>query len=203
MTGLPIAPSRRTSTGILLVSILLTLSVLSCRRRHSPPPSPPPPDYLALGDAAFEAGDSANAHAHYLKFLQEEPSGMGRDRALFRAALATTIPSSPDDNAGQGASQGTGHLNQLLEQYPLSPYAPEAQLILDYQRETARLRARVQDYQQSTRELSQELEQLRTVELERLRSEIDGREERIRNLTRELDRLKRIDMQRRPSSPSR
>ena len=61
-------------------------------------------------------------------------------------------------------------MQQLVSLFPESPYRPEAEFLLRLQGE-----------------------------IERLRSDLSNREARIRQLTQELERLKQIDMQRRPS----
>lgn len=204
---------RRFLSKALLCVALAPLLPWSCQRRAQIPAAPPPPNSLALGDRYFDAGDYPNAVAAYSEYLRGSPSASNRDRALFRLGLALVFPESPVHDS----QQATRSLQELLTQYPQSPFRPQAQLLLQFQEEAERLQSEisfreeriaqltreVERLEQAELEKMREVERLEQVELAKLRADVSQREERIRQLTQELEKLKEIDMQRRPTPPPR
>ncbi len=138
----------------------------ACQRKPQATPSPPPLTQLEMGEKYFEAGDYAQAAQAYDLYLRDNPSGPNQDRALFRLALAHAFPGSPVHDLPRANEL----LKQLVHLHTQSPFRAEAEFLLGLQDEADRLRA-----------------------------DVSHRDERIRELTQELERLKRIDMQRRPS----
>ena len=163
---------RKILSAGLLGFVLVPWFPWGCEKRpQAPPPPPPPPppsppSYFELAETHFETGHYANAAQAYETFLNRNPSAADQDKALFRLALAHAFPESPVHDPQQALQI----LQQLVSLFPESPYRPEAEFLLRLQGE-----------------------------IERLRSDLSNREARIRQLTQELERLKQIDMQRRPS----
>ncbi len=154
----------------LLASLTgLLLFCGACARRVRLPRPPPPPDYFQIAEQYFDSGDYANAVRAYNTFLQQNAAAPNRDRVLFRMALAYSFPESP--------IRSTPRATQLLQQIsrlPDSRYKAEARLLLRLQEGADKLRA-----------------------------DVTKKDERIRELTEELEKLKKIDMERRPSRPPR
>ena len=211
---------RRTPVRRWLSAGLLSLAFVplpwSCQRRQPAPaaPTPPPPpaiNYYELGEAAFTAGNYADAIQSYNTYLRTTPGGPYADGALFRTAMIYSLPESSERNP----ARATELLGDLILQYPNSPFKQPAELLLRQQAElqakqselqlqqleVERLLADLGSRESQIQSLTQELERLRQVEMEQMRAEVTRREDRIRQLSQELDRLKQIDLQRRPTAP--
>ena len=180
---------RLIPTGVLGLA-LFAFFPWSCQRRP-PTAVPPPPDYFAAAERYFVAGDYGNAAQAYETFLASSRSPTNRDKALFRLGLLHAFPESPVRNIPQAINM----LQQVVSQFPQSPYRPEAEFLLRLQAEVDRLSASVGQRDEQVKILAEESERLKQAGSER--------EERIRGLTQELERLKQIDMERRPTRPPR
>jgi len=176
---------KRTLSAGLLGFLLIPFFPWSCQRRPAPPPPPPapapapapipepapasapsPPNYFEMGESYYVTGDYTSAAQSYQSYLDASLEPANHDRALFRLALISLFPESPV----QDQSRALETLQKLVADFPQSLYRPEAEFLL---------------------RLHQEVEGLRT--------DLSKRDQRIRELTQELERLKQIDMQRRPS----
>ncbi|MSO20140.1 MAG: hypothetical protein EXQ56_06685 [Acidobacteria bacterium] len=202
---------RGKSLAIALIALVLIAS--GCRQRSSvgslptppPPPSPPPPNFLALGDAAYAARDSAVAVGNYQKFLVAGTLSSERDRVLFRVGLLHLLPASPLHDIAQAKTT----LQLLMEAYPTSDYSVQARLYLDLYQEVEQQTSSIAEYRHRIEELGAEMTRLKAddamkaEDLQKLKAEAARREERIRQITTDLDRLKEIDMLRRPAVPRR
>lgn len=207
--------SKRSGVRRWLSAGLLGLAFVplpwSCQRRPAAPVAAPPPDYYQLGETAFEAGEYAQAIEAYSNYLRTTPGGSYADRALFRMAMAYSLPESPERNDARAAEL----LGDLIAQYPRSPFKSPAELLVrqrtelqakqselqEQQAEVRRLRADLSSRESEIRNLTAELQKVRQVEMEQMQAEVTRREERIRQLTEELERLKQIDLQRRRTGP--
>ncbi len=129
------------------------------------PVPPPAPSLLEIADRYFEFSDYANAAQAYERYLHDG-SGPEQDKALYRLALSHAVPQSPV----RDLPKAWGLLQQLVSRFPQSPYKPQAEFLLGLQGE-----------------------------IDRLHSDISKRDDRIKELSQELEKLKAIDMQRRPS----
>lgn len=209
--GFHLVRIRRFFPKALLSVALIPLLPWSCQRRAPPPPptpppvtppavvAPAPPSSLELGDQYFDAADYPNAAASYTEYLRGSLSAPDRDRVLFRLALIHAFPANP----AQDSQQAMSFLRDLLNQYPQSPFRPQAHILLEFQQEIERLRSEISLREERIGELTQQVARLEQVELEKLRADVNRREERIQQLTQELERLKQIDMERRPTPPPR
>jgi len=121
---------------------------------------------LELGELYFRSGDYAKAARAYETYLRDNYSPVNQDQALFRLAFCHALPESPVRNM----PQATSLLKQLVKRFPKSLYRPQAEFLLGMQGE-----------------------------MEKLRSDVSARDDRIKELTQELERLKQIDMERRPT----
>jgi hypothetical protein len=134
-------------------------------------PSPAPgPDYAKIGDQFFEAHNYPKAAEAYTVYLHDHASGANADHALFRLAMTHLLPDSPLHDV----PRATGLLQQVITRFPDSPFRPQSEYLLSLQGE-----------------------------IDRLHSDLSKRDDRIRELTQELERLKQIDMQRRPQRAPR
>ena len=137
----------------------------------APPPAPTPapaPDNFELGQKFFRNGDYARAAKAYEAYLRDNSSPADQDQAFFRLALSHAFPESPVRDIPKALEL----LHDLIRRFPQSPYKPQAEFLLSLQEE-----------------------------VEKLRTDVSKRDERVRDLTQELEKLKQIDMQRRPSRP--
>ena len=165
----------------LSVSVLgLALLPWSCGKKPAAPPPPPTPSsvssgppsasaasrYFVDGEKYFESGDYEKAAQAYASYLSDSQSPLNKDRALFRLALTRALPGSPI----RDLPLAMNYLRQIVARYPESPLRPQAELLLGLQ-----------------------------VEIDKLQVDSGKKDERIRELSQELERLKRIDMQRRPA----
>ena len=115
----------------------------------------------------FATGNYRRAAAAYEKFLHAFPRTPERDRALFHFGLSLALSGDDRDMLNTEIA-----LRRLIDEFPQSPYLSSAELIID-------LKTRI----------------------ERLQSEVKDLDERIRQLSDELNTLKSIDLYRRPSRP--
>jgi tetratricopeptide (TPR) repeat protein len=130
------------------------------------PSLPEPPSFFDVGEKYFDAGDYANAAQAYQTYLRSSASSPDQDRALFRLALTRALPGSPVRDLPQAMSL----LRQLVTRFPQSSLRPQAESLLGLQGE-----------------------------IDKLQTDVGKKDDRIRELTQELERLKQIDMQRRPT----
>jgi len=200
---------RWLSAGLL--GLLFVPLPWSCQRRTPPPAAPvapPPPNYYQIGETAFEAGEYARAIEAYSTYLETTPGGPNADRALFRMAMAYSLPESPERDPARAAEL----LGDLIRNYPGSPFQAAAELLILQQSELQAQQAEVERLltdlgarELEIQDLTQDLDLVRRVELEQMReqmrTEVTRREQRIRQLTEELERLKQIDLRRRPPAP--
>ena len=144
-------------------------------------------------------GDYARAADAYETYLRQDAPTGNQDRALFRLALIYAVAKSPIRDLPKALNL----LEELVNRFPDSSFKPQAEFVLDIERELETLRSNVSNRDERIRELSQEASRVLDLEgeLEKLRSDVSRRDERIRELSQELESLKRIDMQRRPSPP--
>jgi TolA-binding protein len=136
-------------------------------------PDPAPPadtpatfNSFNLGEADFYAGKYQQAALSFESYLDANPQSERREQALFLMALSRALA----DGSYRSQRQSEDALKQLISEFPESPYRKQAEYILA----------------------------LKT-QIERLRSDIRKRDEAVKELSEELNRLKQIDMQRRPS----
>lgn len=129
-----------------------------------PPPVPPPPQDLADADAYFAAAKFGAASLSYSMYLKEKTAVRNRDYALFRRAVSEALQGTTQ----RGTKVAEDALEELIAQYPASPYASEGRLLLALIRDNRKLRG-----------------------------ESTAKDETIKSLQADLDRLKKIDMDRR------
>jgi predicted small lipoprotein YifL len=121
------------------------------------------PIALVEGDIAYDSGDFAQAARLYASYLQSYPEASRTiDRVLFQLGVSQSMIAAPKDPAGNDA------FNRLIREYPGSSYVAPARMILSLR-----------------------------VDIARLQSDAKGREERVKQLSDELERLKKIDLDRR------
>lgn len=145
-----------------------------------PPPTPAPAEprlsacYLE-GERLFETGDYVAAGREYELFLRDDIFAPNRDRAHFRLGLSYALAGATPQSRRRAADQ----FRQLVKLHPESPYRPAAEIILRLQDEIAGLLG----------------------ETEKLKRDARAADERIKNLNEELERLKLIDLTRKPTKP--
>ncbi len=172
---------------------------------------------LREADRLLQAGEVARAAEVYERILQARGGRPGRDRLLFRAAIANALATDGTDRPERGREL----LGELVARYPGSGHRPAAELILALlearlHHEDALLEARSR-----ARELGLESDALRrqvdvlagrlgSVEgelldvhemlarlaetIDRLQSEAASREQALRRLREQIDLLKAIDL---------
>lgn len=154
--------SRR--VGLVLLLLALSFLAPACKRGRTPAPAPPPPpDYLKLGEGYFESGDYPNAIKSFNTYLQGRAGAPDADHALFRLALAYGVAEGP----AQDLPKGMQLLQQLVREYPASPFKAPAVLLLRLQDEATRLKADLTKRDEKVKELASELEKLKKIDMER------------------------------------
>jgi len=139
-------------------------------RAVAPPSVSPPPVVAALpaelveGDEAFSGGDYARAARAYDTYLQSSPQAGQMDYVLFRLGVSQSLSGME--------SASTGILNQLIREFPKSPYSPAARIIITLRADMVSLK----DGQ---------------------KAELKTRDDRIKQLNDDLENLKKIDLDRR------
>jgi len=129
------------------------------------PPAPPIlPLALAEAESAWEAADYATAAKAYEVYLQSKPKTADMDRILLRFGVSQALSGVL---AREKASNDT--FNQLIKEYPKSPYALSAGRVIAMQAERQRL---------------QKVDQT-------------AKDEEIQKLKDELNNIKKVDSQRR------
>jgi hypothetical protein len=182
--------------------ILLANLTVSCHKR--PPKAMPPASKsqpaartltdFEMGEASYAAGNYAAAASSYEASLING-SAKDQDRAFFHLGLAYALQGTTP----QYFEQSQRALQRLVQQYPGSPYISEATLLLSLQAEIKRL-AGGMDAQQA--ELNN-LKIKRQAEIDGLKNALKEQQAKINALTEELQQLRNIDMERRPSRPPR
>lgn len=171
--------------GLLMASC--GLLALAC---HSKPRTPAPPNYYQTAETSFEAGDYAAALAAYETYLRQNPAAPNRDRALFRIGLGLALASAPLSDL----SRSMESLKRLVNDFPLSQYRPQAELILKLEEELSRNQTQISESESQLQGLTGDRERLQK-ETEKLRAEVSQRDARIKQLRNELEQLKKIDFQ--------
>src|SRR5262245_26980376 len=93
-----------------------------------PLPPPPPASTAALDNATaeFARADYGGAARDFQQYLNLVPKGGHRDQALFHLGLIYSIPGDPRIDWQRAGN----YFNQVINEFPASPWKPAAQLIL-------------------------------------------------------------------------
>ena len=140
-------------------------------------------------DRAYRAGELEEAAGAYRQVLDRSAGGAREAHALYRLAL---IHSRPDSRLRDDA-RATELLRRILQDHPDSAYAPQANLILDLQRQAVQLREMGNDLAKHIRELRDEANAAVTAlqeEMGRVQGEAEAKQERIAQLERQLAGLR-------------
>jgi outer membrane protein assembly factor BamD (BamD/ComL family) len=122
----------------------------------------PVPAALLEADSAFDSGDFAKAARSYASYLQSNPQTSGMDRILFRFVVAQSLNvAAPKDLSVNDA------LNRLIREFPHSAYVEPSQVILNLRADIARSQADVKAREETIRQLNDELERLKKIDLGR------------------------------------
>jgi len=122
------------------------------------------PIALVEGDTAFDSGDFTQAVRWYTAYLQSYPEASGTDRVLFRLGVSQSSNAAPKDPAGNDA------FNRLIREYPQSTYLAPARMILSLRAEIVRLQSDAKAREERVKQLSDELERLKKIDLDRRRT---------------------------------
>jgi outer membrane protein assembly factor BamD (BamD/ComL family) len=114
----------------------------------------------------FENGEYQEAARDYEQYLKM-PDSKNHAKALFHLGMSRALSGKPKD-----LRLAETAFRSLITGFPDSPYHDQAELIISLQSQ-----------------------------IEHLKADVRGRDEKIRQLAEELQKLKAIDMQRRPSRP--
>jgi hypothetical protein len=129
-----------------------------------PEPEPAEPSDLNLADIEFERGNlEAAVHLYDTALNAPEISGQDRAHALLRSAVAYLLPNSPFHDPEQGKKR----METLVEEFPESPLALEASVILILMEERSRLQSRTRGQARQIEELNQQLDALKRIDLRR------------------------------------
>jgi TolA-binding protein len=157
------------------------------------------------GDRYFEAGDYVPAAAAYEVILEgRETLDAEEQRSLYRLGLSYTFPQSPRRDPERAAEI----FERLIGDYPDSPWARQARLILELAGGSERLQRALEEARTEieglTAELSlgesdREMMDAEVVELEaavaQLRSRVRRLEAELEQRELELEQLKKIDLE--------
>jgi uncharacterized alpha-E superfamily protein len=150
---------------------------------------------LREGDRSFASGDYLQAAAAYETYTERHPTARDVDAALFRLALACTMPGSRVFDRARAVAT----LQKLVRSHPTSEYRAPAEVMLG-------LLARLDELETEMTATGERLaaleassaEALKTSEdqVARLRASLADSEAQVRRLRDELARLKSIDLRR-------
>jgi hypothetical protein len=157
----------------------LFLGTTACHRGSrvaAPPPAPIPapvsapavavmPPALRDGESAYNNGDFVRAARSYDEYLQSRPQASDMDRILFRLAVAQSMSGVP-----ASAAAGNETFNQLIRDFPQSPYVPPARVILSLRADIVRLQADQKTRDDKIKQLNDELDKLKKIDLDRRRT---------------------------------
>jgi tetratricopeptide (TPR) repeat protein len=130
--------------------------------------APPAPNHLALGEKSFQRGEYRQAIQSFESYLSVNPKAGKRDEALFYMGLSRLLAG----NSPRDMRLAEVAFKRLIAEFPGNPYSNQAEYILRLQGQ-----------------------------IERLRADVKERDDKVKQLSDELQKLKEIDMQRRPSLP--
>ncbi len=131
------------------------------------PPEPLLPRDFRDGETNFEAGKFVEAMRYYERYIQKDAVTQYRDEAIFKIGLCYTLACASAECRAKSMERSQEQFRQLVTRFPKSPYAAEARFILALQNDIGLLRV-----------------------------DVKARDEKIKQLTEELDRLKKIDLER-------
>jgi TolA-binding protein len=118
---------------------------------------------LDSADRDFAQGDYDAAARSYEDYLKQVPSGGQRDQALYRLGLTYALRT----NSGPDWRRASAAFRQLTEEYPMSALKSSANLILSLRSEIDQLTADKQQRDQRIRQLTGELDRLKSIDAER------------------------------------
>ena len=121
-----------------------------------------------LGEKSFQTGKYRQAIQSFESYLSANPKSEKRDEALFYIGLSRLLAG----NSTRDIRLAEVVFKRLTAEFPGNPYSNQAEYILRLQGQ-----------------------------IERLRADVKERDDKIKQLSDELQKLKEIDMQRRPSLP--
>jgi len=141
--------------------IVLVLIVVTGCHRHGRgvasvvPPTPPvatapaPPAALTDAESAFESRDFLRAAVSYELYFQSKPQSNDLDRIQFRYGVAQSL-----SGVTGLESASTDTFNQLIREFPNSPWVPPARMEITLQDDIARLQADKSQRDEKIRELN-------------------------------------------------
>jgi hypothetical protein len=154
--------------------LVILLPATACHRNRPVAAAPPPlnipsapalPAALVDGEAAFANGEYARAARAYDTYLQSKPQMSEPDRILFRFGVSQSMSGVA---ALESASSGT--FNQLIRDYPKSVFIAPARMILSLRSDIARLQADQKTRDDKIKQLNDELDRLKKIDLDRSRT---------------------------------
>lgn len=122
-----------------------------------------PEDALARADALYDRSRYEEAEAAYAEHLSIRPDDPRNDRVLLRQALLYLFYGVPD----RDPERGERSLRELTARFPASPLREAADYMLALRRELTELRADSARTRQRAREIEQQLEALKRIDVER------------------------------------
>ena len=126
-----------------------------------------PPEVFVEAERNFAEGNYRQAAQAFERFLRAFPISSNRDRALFYLGFSLALSGNDRD-----LLQTEAALRRLIVEFPKSSYRRQAEWILGLM-----------------------------TRIEQLQSDVKDRDEQIRQLSGELNKLRSIDLDRRPSRP--
>ena len=157
-------------SGVALLALLLGVTACHKNTRAAAPPPIPVPALSAAavalrsGDSAFDSGDFARAAQSYETYLRSSPQMVEMDRVLFRYGVAQSMSS-----VATRQTAGNDTFNQLIRDFPQSAYVPPARVILALRADIVGLKADQKTRDDKIKQLNDELERLKKIDLDRRR----------------------------------
>jgi hypothetical protein len=141
-----------------------------CPEVSPPAPVPTVPGVLKSANANFSQGKYRQAIRDYETYLKDYPQAPSQDGVYFNIGMSYALTSRSERNLAAARST----LKRMIKEFPESSYKIQAELILDLIEQVGQLNQGVQ-----------------------------VREDKIKQLEEELNRLREIDLKRRPSRPTK
>lgn len=132
------------------------------------PPEPPLPKNFRDGETAFLSGRYADAIRFYEKYVKEDPVTQYKDVAIFRLGISNALVcGAAADCRTKSLEKSQEQFKRLVSQFPKSPYSAEARFILGLQGDIEKLSLEAKVREEKIKKLTEELEQLKKIDLER------------------------------------
>jgi TolA-binding protein len=119
------------------------------------------------GEDLFQRGEYQMAARAYESYLRSDPVTQYRDVAIFRLGISYMLICTTQDCRSKTLERSQEQFKKLVATYPQSPYSAEARFILGLQSDIEKMAAETRAREEKIKKLTDELEQLKKIDLDR------------------------------------